>query len=185
MRASEPEHRPQARQVSGVVGGIALVGGPVNGRAQSSAASRGADIPRALQIGMIAMVLFAIAAAAFGKITDIGTVRNEQSRPIAIRDITFSERAGDVLDVIDARDGATLLAIAPEKEGFVRGALRGLMRQRLVMNAQRDAPFRVISWEDGRVTLSDTATGQTLTLNAFGATNLAAFARFLDPGIGK
>jgi hypothetical protein len=44
------------------------------------------------------------------------------------------------------------------------------------ISADMNAPYRLILWEDGRLSLSDTATGQRYYLNAFGIDNARAFA---------
>jgi putative photosynthetic complex assembly protein len=58
--------------------------------------------------------------------------------------------------------------------------MRGLNRARMQRNLPLDTPWRLIRWDNGRMTLSDTATGQRVELDAFGKTNAAAFARFLN-----
>jgi putative photosynthetic complex assembly protein len=141
---------------------------------------RGVGLPKWLQHALAALLLFSIAAATFGKVTDIGTVRVERAEPIAIRDIAFVERAGDVLDIVDPRDGGRVLTVQPGQEGFIRGVLRGMTRLRQTRGADPAAPYRLVAWADGRVTLTDTLSGEVVTLNAFGGDNLRSFARFLE-----
>jgi putative photosynthetic complex assembly protein len=64
-------------------------------------------------------------------------------------------------------------------EGFLRGAMRGLARDRLRAGGTPDLPFRLRAWEDGRLTLEDSATGHVVELHAFGHGNAAAFLRLL------
>jgi hypothetical protein len=42
-------------------------------------------------------------------------------------------------------------------------------------------PFELIYRADGRLTLSDTATGRMVDLESFGPTNAGSFYRLLDP----
>jgi hypothetical protein len=47
-------------------------------------------------------------------------------------------------------------------------------------------PFRIALETDGRLLLSDPATGRTVDLRAFGPTNLEVFARLLpDSAVGN
>lgn len=39
--------------------------------------------------------------------------------------------------------------------------------------------FSLTEWRDGELSLTDTATGRTIELNAFGSTNRASFAALL------
>jgi len=61
----------------------------------------------------------------------------------------------------------------------VRGSLRALTRMRLVAEMPESLPYRLIRWENGSVSLSDTATGERLYLNAFGPDIAAAYAEML------
>lgn len=82
----------------------------------------------------------------------------------------------------DAASGREVLVVAPGEDGFLRGTLRGLARDRRLRDLGPDAPFRLIAWSDGRMTLDDTATGRRLDLLAFGQTQVEAFARLLPNG---
>jgi putative photosynthetic complex assembly protein len=64
-------------------------------------------------------------------------------------------------------------------------ALRLLGQNReLHTKAGREAPFTLTLWSDGKLSLSDTATGDTLELAAYGPTNAKTFAQLL-PTAGK
>lgn len=146
--------------------------------------SRLHGFPRLPLYGAIALVLFSIVAITFGRMTEIGTLRVPGGSPVAVRDLRFSEVANGDLLVSDARSGEQIVLIAPNTDGFVRGALRGLNQERKVRRADLSAPFRLILWDSGRLTLSDTATGQRFPLDAFGPSNSAAFMRFLNKESG-
>lgn len=136
--------------------------------------------PRLPLYGAFAVILFAIAASAFGAATDIGTIRNVTTAPKEIRELSFVEK-DSVLTVVDAHSKDVVAVFAPEEGGFVRGALRGLNRARTLRGLPHETPFRLILWDNGTLTLSDPATGgQRIALEAFGRDNLAAFARLLD-----
>ena len=78
-------------------------------------------------------------------------------------------------------DGATAekLTVLYGEQGFVRGVLRALSRERHSRGIGSEPPFNLVAHVDGRVTLMDPATGERIDLGSFGPTNIAEFARFL------
>jgi putative photosynthetic complex assembly protein len=99
---------------------------------------------------------------------------------IALR---FKDEADRSVSVLDAATGARITMLEHGGDGFVRGALRALTRERRLNNVLQDAgAFHLTRWSDGRLTLDDTATGERIDLRAFGEANEAAFARFLPSG---
>ena len=129
----------------------------------------------------LGFVAFTFAAVLFGQITEIGTVRVEIGEAVEIRDIVMTKATrGDIVEVRDFATGDKLAAYAVNEGGFVRGAFRGLARNRRVANVPETQPYRLIRWSSGAVSLSDTGTGERLYLDAFGRDNVAAFAQFLD-----
>jgi len=140
--------------------------------------------PRLPLYSAIVLVLFSIGAVTFGRVTEIGTLRVAHTSPIAVRDLRFTELAGSELLVSDAASGDTIAVLRADEDGFVRGTLRGLSQERKVRRVNLDAPYRLILWETGRLTISDTETGERFPLDAFGKTNSAAFQRFLDKESG-
>jgi putative photosynthetic complex assembly protein len=139
-------------------------------------ASRFPRLPLVLGLGLIG---FSIAATIFGMKTGIGTVIDVYGQPQAIRDIVIAGEHDTEITISDARTGETILTLAPEEGGFVRGSLRALSRMRLMAETPEGLPYRLIRWENGSVSLSDTATGERLYLNAFGPDNAAAYAELL------
>jgi putative photosynthetic complex assembly protein len=126
------------------------------------------------------LVLFSIAAVGFGRYTGIGTVLTPVTYPMAVRDVRFVTAENDVITVIDGVTGDTIEVIPSDKDGFIHGALRGIQRDRKLRGIAYDEPYRIIRWDDGRLTLSDTSTGMRVQLDPFGPTNAGAFARFLE-----
>lgn len=135
--------------------------------------------PRWILLSTAMLLAFATASVMFGQETGIGVVREEASRPLAIRDITITRAPGDRVVVTDVATGVVIATYPPDEGGFVRGSLRAFDRMRDVAAAPKDAAYRLIRWESGRVSLSDTATGQRIYLDAFGRDNAAAFAALL------
>jgi putative photosynthetic complex assembly protein len=82
--------------------------------------------------------------------------------------------------VIDDRSGQAVDTLHGEN-GFVRGALRALARERKLRGLDHTQPFVLIGRVDGRLTLEDPATGQRIDLESFGPMHAGAFARLLQP----
>lgn len=98
------------------------------------------------------------------------------------RTLAFADLPGGSVAVIDAADGARIATLEPaENQGFVRGVLRALARERRQVGAGAETAFRLELWSTGALTLSDPATGRVVELSAFGPTNRAAFVAFLPP----
>ena len=91
----------------------------------------------------------------------------------------FADRADGAVVITEAETGRVVNVASPGTNGFLRSTLRGLVRDRKRSDIGAEAPFRLIRWNDGRLTLQDEATGRTIDLGAFGLTNAAAFARLM------
>ncbi|MFN3459493.1 MAG: photosynthetic complex assembly protein PuhC [Oceanibaculum sp.] len=136
--------------------------------------------PTKILAAAIALLVFTAGAVLFGQLTGIGTVRVESGSPVAVRDIVILRTAADEVIVRDAASGREVVRYAVDEGGFVRGSLRAFARMRQVAKVPLEAPYRLIRWESGQVSLSDTATGERIYLEAFGRDNAAAFAALLD-----
>ena len=76
-----------------------------------------------------------------------------------------------------------IYVVAPGTNGFIRGTMRGLVQERKRSGIDDSAPFLLTRWNDGTLSLKDPATGRRVNLDAFGPTNVGAFAQFFSaPG---
>jgi putative photosynthetic complex assembly protein len=98
--------------------------------------------------------------------------------PAAERSLRFEDRPDGAVAVIDAASGRVVAELHGE-QGFVRGSLRALTRERRIRDLGPEQPFELIAQADGRLTLSDPATGKRIELESFGPTNAANFSRLL------
>ncbi len=98
---------------------------------------------------------------------------------VALRELRFEDRPDGSVVVIDATT-KSVIHIMTGENGFFRGALRGLARERRRNGLGSEQPFQLIGRADGRLTLVDPATGQRIDLESFGPTNAAVFARFMN-----
>ena len=140
--------------------------------------------PRGALLGAGTLVAMALVAAAAGSLTGFGTVALPASDPVASYALRFEDRADGSVAVYDAAGLREVDVIDPGTNGFVRGVLRGLARERKRQAIGQDLPFRLTRWADGRLSIEDPTTGQWVDLGAFGPTNSGAFARILDAAGG-
>ena len=91
------------------------------------------------------------------------------------RSLRFEDRPNGDIAVLDATTQREVAHFQGE-QGFLRGSLRALARERHRESLSGDAPFLLIGRTDGRLTLQDPSTGQRIDLESFGPSNAAVFA---------
>lgn len=94
-------------------------------------------------------------------------------------ELIFEDRADGAVVVRDPATGEVLQVFDPGTNGFVRGAMRGLARERKRRSIGPDVPFTLVLWPTGHLSLEDTATHASIDLSAFGPSNFAPFAEIL------
>jgi putative photosynthetic complex assembly protein len=135
--------------------------------------------PRFVLVGAGVVIVVTILIAAI-VVNFIGLDTFPPTAPAAAsRDLRFEDRPDGSVAVVDASDGKLVDVLAPGTNGFVRATLRGLARERKLEDVGQTTPFRLTGYADGRLTLEDPGTGRRVDLEAFGHTNLLAFARLL------
>jgi putative photosynthetic complex assembly protein len=134
------------------------------------------SLPRPLLVGAAALVVFALMMALVGRLTGAAPAPVAK---IIERELLFADRADGAVEVRDARDRRVVEVFAPGTNGFVRGALRGLARERKRQGLGPEIPFRLAARTDGRLVLEDPATRRMVDLGSFGPTNSGVFARLL------
>lgn len=135
-----------------------------------------AGVPRGAVIGGLTLVVASILMAAFARPAPEPALEIAQTRPLE-----FFDRADGAVVVADGATGDTVRVVPPGEGGFVRGALRALVRIRAGRDFGPRAVFELVETRDGRTMLKDPATAATIALEAFGPTNAAAFRAFLAP----
>lgn len=93
--------------------------------------------------------------------------------------LRFQDGSQGEIVVIDARTDQQV-ALYQGEQGFLRGSLRALMRERVLRGLGPSAPLQLMGHPDGRLTLRDPATGERIALESFGPTNAAVYARLRD-----
>lgn len=132
--------------------------------------------------GLVGFTLIAATAVrlGFAPVAASPSVERAALKPTASRDLSFVDRADGGLVITDLGTGRAVQTFQPgEPSGFIRGMMRGLARERRMNNVGPSAPFRLESWPNGQLSLTDRGTGRSIELSAFGGTNRAAFAVLL------
>jgi putative photosynthetic complex assembly protein len=123
--------------------------------------------------GFLALTLAAVAwQSQFGG----GPVAAETPSVQWQRSLRFEDRPNGDIAVLDATTQREVAHFQGE-QGFLRGSLRALARERQRSGMGPQAPFELTGHVDGRITLRDTATGQRIALESFGPTNSAVFSQ--------
>lgn len=134
------------------------------------------------RLPLVVPAVFVLTVAAVGGARLGGWRPVDQFAPTtASRELRFADQDDGTIRVTDAATGDPVTQIARGGDNFIRATMRGLANARKREGAGADTPFLLAAHSDGAVTLQDPVTGRTLDLAAFGATNEAAFARFLPP----
>jgi putative photosynthetic complex assembly protein len=136
-------------------------------------------VPRKAIIGAGLVLAITMAFAAYGSITGLNLPGKPDSEPTTSVEIRVEDRSDGSVAVYNANSGALIETVAPGENGFIRGAMRALARQRQMQDIGARPPFKLTLWENGRLSLKDTATGERLFLEAYGKTNRDAFAELL------
>ena len=142
-------------------------------------------LPRVPLLGMAALVAVTLAVVAVVRLSGMDVSSASATPVVAERLLHFDDRADGGIVVRNAApkpgEPAVVQEVAPGAQGFLRGTLRALVRERRMSGLGAAAPFHLAAHADGRLTLIDTATSRRVDLESFGPTNAAVFAQLL-PG---
>ena len=133
--------------------------------------------PRWVLWATACLLAFTLGAVALVRITGNGPDQLAAAT-VSERLLRFEDSPGGGVAVIDGETGKLLTTVTGE-QGFFRGAIRALARDRMARKIGAEEPFKLSSRADGRLTLFDPVSGQRVDLESFGPTNAAVFAQFL------
>ncbi len=138
---------------------------------------------RWLQPGVLISLLLATA------LTVVIVARQAPSAPDAaapaaheraqVRTLRFIDQPDGSVAAIEDGSGQVLHRFEGE-QGFLRGTLRAMVRERRMRGIGAGQAFELILHHDGRLTLYDPSTGTRIALESFGPDNTRVFARLLD-----
>lgn len=137
------------------------------------------SFPRGALFGAATLISLTLLSAAAARVSGIGTTRMPDSSPVESRELRFEDRQDGAVVVSEAATDRVVEVLPPGTNGFVRGTMRGLARERRRQDVGARQPFRLTRWADGRLSLEDPSTDRRIDLGAFGPTNVGAFAALL------
>lgn len=145
------------------------------------------NLPRGTVLGAGLMVLFSLAAVSAVRVAHIPPAASPEAMraqahigAVKSRNLRFIDRADGAVLIEDADRGRVASIIPPgQQTGFIRGVMRGLARERRSHGIGDGPPFRLTMWQDGELSLTDSATGRSIEITAFGSTNRESFALLL------
>jgi putative photosynthetic complex assembly protein len=139
-------------------------------------------VPRGVLIGAGVLVLVTLGLAAGARSLRMADGEQPLPAPLESLDVRFEDRPDGSIAVLEAASGREVRVVPPRSNGFIRGVLRGMFRERKQESVGREGLFRLARQADGRLSIEDPQTGRKLDLDAFGPTNSAAFAELLAAG---
>jgi len=137
-----------------------------------------ATIPRAVLMSAGALLAATFLIVAIARLAGYSP-RAPDAPNRAERTLAFTDLADGGIAVVDVASGTRLETVHGE-QGFLRGTLRSVARERKRRGVGSEAPLQLIGRTDGRLTLVDPATGMRIDLESFGPTNAAVYARWLE-----
>ena len=105
--------------------------------------------PRAPLFALGALVLASVVTVAAVRLTGIGVVHVPDAAPVAVREFRFEDRTDGGITVSDAATRQVVALVEPGTNGFLRGTMRGLARERKRQDIGPDLPFRMVGRADG------------------------------------
>lgn len=138
----------------------------------------GGGVPKGVLVGAAVLVLFALAASGFARMSGVGTLHMPAQSAVQTLSLRFEDQPDGAVAVRDAADGRVIFSVEPGTNGFIRSTLRGLARERRRSGFDAATPFALTRWSDGTISLDDAATGRRVSLDAFGPAQAQAFAQF-------
>ncbi len=139
-------------------------------------------IPRGLLFGAGGLVGASLLLVIGARLTGFRPAEPPVSAVVERADLRFVDRSDGAVLIYSAAGDRLVDTLPPGTNGFVRGVMRGLVRERNADKIGTLPPFRLTRWADGRLSLDDPSTGRHVDLEVFGPTNAGAFADILIAG---
>jgi putative photosynthetic complex assembly protein len=136
--------------------------------------------PKAPLLGAAAVIAISLTAAITPRLTGVGKVSVTPGIPVAQHELRFEDAPDGSAIVRHAGSGQVVIVLPAQTNHFVRGTVRGLVRERKREGIGSVPPFRLSRLADGRLTLEDPATRRRIDLDAFGRSNVGAFSAIMD-----
>jgi putative photosynthetic complex assembly protein len=137
------------------------------------------QFPKAALLGAAALIAVSLGLVALSRHNGVGATRMPVAEAVTTRELRFEDMANGGITVYDTQAGEVVTTVEPGTNGFLRGVLRSLARERRREEVGPLPPFQLTRWADGRLSLHDPMTGQVVNLEVFGPTNVDVFAQLL------
>ncbi len=134
--------------------------------------------PALYMAGTLIALTFALAISA--RLFGFGAFSSKEEVAIVDeRTLRFADTDDGGIVVRDATTDSVAAFLEPGTNGFLRGAMRALTRDRRAAGVGAEPPFRLVRYADGRLVLYDLGTNRSVTITSFGPTQVEAFDRLL------
>ena len=155
----------------------------------NSTAKRAEILPTPLVVGLTLFLAFAVLAVGLsskglnGSAAEANGNTQTVGGDLSNRQMTgshwlrFSDQDDGSVSILDAQSGTLIDSLAPGSNGFARGLLRGMNRERRKSGLTMVEPFELGRNRDGQLVLRDPLLGSEIVMSAFGHTNEAVFDR--------
>ena len=152
-------------------------------------ATRAEILPTPLVVGLTLFLAFAVLAVGLSSkglnSSAVDATKSVQSTAgdLSNRQMTgshwlrFSDQDDGSVQILDAQSGTLIDSLAPGSNGFARGLLRGMNRERRKSGLTMVEPFELGRNREGQLVLRDPLLGSEIVMSAFGHTNEAVFDR--------
>jgi putative photosynthetic complex assembly protein len=137
------------------------------------------SMPTLPLVACAVLALGTLAGVSVVRLTGVGSALSDVAPVVQERALSFQDRVDGGITVLDARNGAVIGDVAPGTNGFLRSAMRGLVRERKREGIGPQLPFELVIRGDQRLTLEDPGTGRRIDLRSFGPTNAGVFEHLL------
>jgi putative photosynthetic complex assembly protein len=133
-------------------------------------------IPTRLVAAMFSLAGIALVLVSLSVFTGRAPTGQPKDAPVWKTQVMTIEGKGNHVTIVEDT-GRVLL---DGNGGFIAVVLDGLERARLVSKVEGNPPVTITQYENGRVSLTDPATGWQVELSSFGPGNLGTFRKMLN-----
>ena len=143
------------------------------------------DLPKGVIVTAGLLLLMALLAVSYVRLSGSGAVQVPDAPAALVKEFLFEDRKDGSIAILDSKTKQLVDTVAPASNGFLRGTMRGLARERKRQGIGPEAPFQLVGRADGRLTLIDPGTDRRVDLESFGPTNAAVFAKLMVSTPGR
>lgn len=136
--------------------------------------------PRGLLLACGALILFALIGVGATRLSGSGYVTDWRTLSVETLPLLFEDGADGSVIARAPETGAVVHVWPPETGGFVRTSMRSLAVSRKGMGIGPEPAFVLHRTGNDKLILEDPATGEWVSLNAFGRDNVGQFNGLFD-----